>query len=145
MKRKRSIPFDFVLEELSDVRFMTKPMFGCVAIYVGQEIKIILRDRTDFPNDNGIWLATTVEHHVSLKQSFPAMRSIEIFGLGPTGWQLIPKDASDFEEMAFLVCELVRKGDVRIGMVPQKKLRKTKKIPSKTRPKKSVKTSRKTR
>ena len=38
-------------------------MFGCTAIYVADKIMLILRDRPDETADNGVWLATTAQHH----------------------------------------------------------------------------------
>lgn len=119
MKLKKTIPFEFVLDALESAEPYTKPMFGCTAVYVGEKIVLILRDREDFPDDRGIWLATTSEHHASLAAEFPSMRSITIFGPGPTGWQVLPADAEDFEESALKACELVLHGDPRIGKVPK--------------------------
>lgn len=124
---KKPIPFDFVLEELSSLNPRTNPMFGCTAIYVGEKIIFILRKKEGGPTeDNGIWLATTGEHHESLKKDFPHMRSIAVFGPGPTGWQVLPEDAADFEESVFRVCEFVKNQDPRIGKVPKAKLRRGK-------------------
>lgn len=125
MKNKKEIPFDFVIEELAARSPYTKPMFGAHAVYVDEQIVFILRNRPTSPKDNGIWLATTAEHHKSLKKDFPKMRSIKLFGPGPTGWQVLPADAESFEEMALRACEFVLKKDPRIGKIPQR--RRTKK------------------
>jgi hypothetical protein len=93
-------------------------MFGCLAVYVKDKIVVILRDRPDEPADNGVWLATTPEHHASLRRDFPTMRSIEVFGQDVTGWQVLPADAPDFEEAAIRACEFVLARDPRIGKVP---------------------------
>src|SRR6266404_6833045 len=113
-KIKKSIPFEFVLEELERVSPYTKPMFGALGVYVGDKIVFILRNRESSPVDNGIWVATTGEHNQSLQKIFPYMRSLKLFGPGPTGWQVLPVDAEDFEESALRACELVLRGDVRI-------------------------------
>jgi len=96
-------------------------MFGCLAVYIGREIVLILRDRPTHQADNGIWLATTPEHHESLRREFPNMRSVQVFGKPVTAWQVLPADASDFEESALRACELVLAGDPRIGKVPARK------------------------
>ncbi len=126
-KRKKPIPFEFVLELLENIDPRIKPMFGCHAIYNGEKIVLILRDRADHPADNGVWLATTSEHHPSLKKIFPNMRSLKLFGEGPTGWQVLPADSEDFEESVTTACELVIKGDLRIGKIPKAKKIKAKK------------------
>ena len=118
VKKRKSIPHEFVLEALAEVSPRTNPMFGCLAVYVGEKIVLILRDRPKFPKDNGVWIATTTEHHESLRAEFPNMRSLGLFGKKITGWQVLPVDALDFEEAALRACELVVTGDPRIGKVP---------------------------
>jgi hypothetical protein len=46
------------------------------------------------------------------------MRSIQVLGKKVTGWQVVPADASDFEEAAMHACELIIARDPRIGKVP---------------------------
>jgi len=94
-------------------------MFGCLAIYVRDKIVLITRDKPVPNPDNGVWLATTEEHHQSLRRDFPNMRSIEVLGKKVTGWQILPADADDFEEAALRACELVLAGDPRIGKIPK--------------------------
>ena len=93
-------------------------MFGCLAVYVEDKIVLILRDKRDKTSDNGVWLATTEEHHESLRREFPNMRSIQVLGKKVTGWQVLPVDAPDFEEAALRACELIIARDPRIGKVP---------------------------
>ena len=119
--KKKSIPFNFVLDHLEFCDPMIKPMFGCHALYVAAKIVLILRDRESYPEDNGVWLATTQEHHAGLKKEFPYMRSLTLFGKGPTGWQNLPADSPDFEEAVTRACELITKNDPRIGKIPKPK------------------------
>lgn len=120
MKLRKTPPYEFVLEALSAVAPRTHPMFGCLAVYIGEKIVLILRDKgVATAKDNGVWLATTQEHHDSLRREFPNMRSIEIFGKQASGWQLLPADAPDFETSAVRACELIMAGDPRIGKVPK--------------------------
>lgn len=94
-------------------------MFGCLAVYVGDKIVCALRDkRNETADDDGMWLATTVEHHESLRRDFPRMRSIRVLGKDVTGWQILPADAPDFEQSALRACEFIVAGDERIGKVP---------------------------
>jgi len=94
-------------------------MFGCLAVYIKDKIVVILRDKRDPAEDNGVWLATTREHHESLRREFPNMRSIQLFGKEVTDWQVLPVDAPDFEETALRACELIAARDSRIGKVPR--------------------------
>lgn len=125
---KKPIPFDFVLDELEPLSPRTKPMFGAYGVYVGDQIVFILYQKDKNPADCGVWLATTGEHHASLQREFSSLRSIEIFGPGPTGWQVLPAESDDFEEAVLKACRLVLHRDPRIGKTP-----KGRKIPSKPR------------
>ncbi|MGE5322255.1 MAG: hypothetical protein ACM3SW_05315 [Actinomycetota bacterium] len=118
LKPRKAVPHEFVLEALSPLSPVTRPMFGCLAVYVQEKIVLILRDKPGNAEDNGVWLATTEEHHESLRRDFPNMRSIKVLGKEITGWQVLPTDAPDFEEAARLACELVLARDPRIGKVP---------------------------
>jgi hypothetical protein len=115
-------------------------MFGCLAVYVGEKIVLILRDKRDQTADNGVWLATTQEHHESLRREFPNMRSIQVFGKEVTGWQVLPADAPDFEEAAVRASELVAAGDLRIGKAPR--ARRTAESSGAKAPKKSARVKR---
>lgn len=122
-RKPARVPFDFVLDELVDLDPVTRPMFGCTSVYVGEKIVLILRERESHEADNGVWLATTADRHAALRPEFPNMRSIGVLGGGETGWQLLPSDAADFEESVLRACELIRKGDARIGKIPAGKKR----------------------
>ena len=118
MKQRKAVPHEFVLDALASLSPETRPMFGCLAVYVRDKIVFALRDRRDKTADNGVWLATTKEHHASLCRELPNLRSIRALGKTVTGWQVLPADAPDFEESALRACELVLAGDPRIGKVP---------------------------
>ncbi len=140
MPRRKPVPHEFVLDALTAIAPRTHPMFGCLAVYVEdlnveknaadrnagaqnaeEKIVLILRDKPGNPADNGVWLATTAEHHASLQHQFPNMRSIQVLGKKVTGWQVLPADSPDFEESALRACELVLQRDPRIGKVPARK------------------------
>jgi hypothetical protein len=117
-KQRKAVPHEFVLDAIAALSPETRSMFGCLAVYVGDKIVFILRDKTDKTADNGVWLATTKEHHDSLRSEFPNMRSIRVLGKKITGWQVLPAEAPDFEAAALRACELVVSADPRIGKVP---------------------------
>src|ERR1700682_2542785 len=121
IKQRKAVPHEFVLDAIAPLSPETRSMFGCLAVYVQDKIVLILRDKRDGTADNGVWLATTEEHHQSLRREFPNMRSIQVFGRKATAWQLLPADAKDFEEAALRACELVLAGDPRIGKVPARR------------------------
>jgi len=123
-KQKKSIPFSFAIENLFSREPIVKPMFGCHSIYIDGKIVLSLRDKED--EDSGVWISTSKEFHESLKKEFPSMRSIQLFGPGTSGWQMIHKNADDFEASVNRLCELILKDDPRIGKIPKPKNKKKK-------------------
>ena len=117
--KPKLIPHEFVLDTLAQLSPRARPMFGCLAVYIEDKIVLVLREKREHTRDNGVWLATTKEHHETLHREFPNMRSIEVLGKEVTGWQILPADAPDFEEAALRACELILARDPRIGKVPK--------------------------
>lgn len=117
-KPAKIAPHEFVLDAIAPLSPMTRRMFGCLAVYIEDKIVLILRDKKTSRADNGVWLATTAEHHQSLQRDFPRMRSIRLLGKKVTNWQVLPVDAPDFEEAALRACKLILARDARIGRVP---------------------------
>src|ERR1700755_2975895 len=70
-KRHKPPPHEFVLDALASLSPETKPMFGCLAVYVGDKIVLILRDKPTHAADNGVRIATTKDHHEALRRGFP--------------------------------------------------------------------------
>lgn len=131
--REKTVPHGFVLEEIASLSPVTRPMFGCLGVYVGEKIVLILRDKRQACADNGIWLATKAEHHASLRRDFPGMRSIRVLGKEPTQWQILPADDPDFEAAAMRACRLILAGDPRIGKVPKARASRRTKLPRRHR------------
>ncbi len=118
-KPRKAIPHAFVLEALASLAPFTRPLFSCLAVYVGEKIVLALRDKPNHTADNGVWLATEEVHHASLRREFPNMRSIQVFDKPVTSWQILAADTPDFEEAALRACDLIAAGDPRIGKVPK--------------------------
>ena len=112
-----NIPFDFLFDYLIPLDIEVKHMFGMWSVYSNEKILMILRDRKDNPETNGIWIATSQQHHKSLKKDLPSLRSISTYKVGfkETEWQILPVDSNDFEESVRKVCELIKRNDQRIG------------------------------
>lgn len=126
------IPYRFFLDAIEE-ELVNKAFFGARAYYRDEAILFILREKPDsFPADNGIWVATHLEHHASLKSELPSLRSLEMFG-GDTSWQVLPADSDGFEDEAFRLAELVQAADPRIGRIPKGRRRLTKKAPEGTK------------
>ena len=139
VKPRKAVPHMFVLDALAELEPRTNPMFGCLAVYVDDKIVLILRDKAGSSSDNGVWLTTTRDHHASLRQEFPSMRSIEVLGKKVTGWHVLPADAEDFEQAAMHACDLVLARDPRIGKVPGARRSARKKVGTPKRAMKKVK------
>lgn len=119
----KKIPFVFILDHLFQLSPSIKPMFGCHAVYIGEKIFLILRNGKDHPEANGIWIATSKEHHQSLKKEIPSLKTIDILsgGKGETHWQMISSENDDFENSAARICHMILNGDQRIGKIPKRK------------------------
>lgn len=129
MPRSKNIPFYFVIDYLMSLEPRINPMFGCHAVYVGEKIVFILRDRKTHPEVNGVWIATGHEHHKSLKKDLPTLCSVSVLnnGNGETGWQMLQAEDDNFESLVIKACEMVLHGDPRIGKIPKPKNKKRKK------------------
>ena len=119
--RRKTLPLRFVLDAVAAMAPATRAMFGALAVYVGEKIVFLLRDRPDEPGANEIWVSIANEHQESLSSEFPNSQPVRIMGIEINGWRLLPVDAADFEESALRACELVIARDHRIGKVPNSK------------------------
>jgi hypothetical protein len=121
IRATKKIPFAFALEELDALSPAIKPMFGGVIVYVGEKMTLFLYDREKLPGFKGVSLATAPEHYRSLAQEFSSTRDAEPQKIGKRPWLHIPAGAADFEEQVLKACELILKGDERIGRTPEEK------------------------
>jgi hypothetical protein len=115
------LPFEFLLEYFGEVEFELKPMFGSIGVYAHGMLMFILHEKQTTPADNGVWVATTAEHHPYLKDMFPGLRDISLFGPGPTGWQVLSATDPDFETRARELVERVVARDPAIGRPPSRR------------------------
>jgi len=121
-KPKRKVPHSFVLEALDSLSPEVRPLFSGFAVYVGNRLLLMLRDSLKTPQDNGVWLvlAEGVDpDDKGLRRELPSLRSIETLGGKIDHWLLIPSDGDDFEGVALRACELILRGDRRLGRVPK--------------------------
>ncbi|MBV9988261.1 MAG: hypothetical protein JO301_11305 [Chitinophagaceae bacterium] len=109
-------PYDFVLDHLPK-RIVVKAQFGMHYVYLDKKLVLMLR-KTDKPDGlNGIFVATLKKHHQSLQQEIPALSPFAL----DTGedydshWRFLKESHDDFETAAIGLCELISRGDPRIG------------------------------
>jgi hypothetical protein len=120
--------FGFIFDHLPADELRVRPMFGAHAIYIGERIVLMVREKNSYPESNGIWVATSPEHHQSLRKEIPALHDVALLSerARKTAWQMIHTGDENFESDALYLCELIRKGDPRIGKVPKSKRKKAK-------------------
>ncbi|HVS96555.1 MAG TPA: hypothetical protein VHE54_08705 [Puia sp.] len=119
----RDMPFDFILDYLLPIDAAIKPSFGMFYVYSGPRLLLILRERANEPELNGIWVATTRKGLETLTAEFPAL------GLFPGHepkrkksdaiWLVVHPDHDDFERTAIGICDLIAHRDPRIGRTPK--------------------------
>lgn len=114
---KGQVPFPFILEELVPLRPTIKRMFGFTHIYLDDKLLCSLRSSVKQTGTNGMWLYTTTEHVDSLAKEFPDLSRRQLWRSGKNAWIVLASRLADFEEYAFKACELMLKGDRRIGRV----------------------------
>jgi len=114
---KKQPPFPFVLEELVSIRPTVKQLFGFTYVYLDEKLLFSLRDSGNKTGSNGMWLYTTVEDVDSLASEFPQLSRRYLWRSGRNAWVILASKLEGFEEYAFRACELILKGDPRIGRV----------------------------
>ena len=120
--KRKSPPYPFILEALDPLHPEVKPMFSGYAVYLGDKIVCMLRDRPTYPEDNGLWLVfseTADLTHKSIRKDFPSLRPIGRIGGVISHWLLIPADSPNFESEALHTCDLLLKHDLRLGRIPK--------------------------
>lgn len=120
---KKRDPFPFVLDELSPIRPTIKHWFGFTSLYLGEKLLCSLRDSPKQSGSNGMWLYTTAEHVDSLAREFPDLPKRQLWRSrsGNKAWVVLASRLEGFEEYAFKACELILRGDQRIGRLTRGK------------------------
>ena len=123
LSQKRRDPFPFVLEELSSMRPTIKRWFGFTSVYLDEKLLCSLRDSARQPNTNGMWIYTTAEHVESLVKEFRELPKRQLWRSrsGNYAWIVLASRLEGFEEYAFKACELILRGDYRIGRITKGK------------------------
>lgn len=117
---KRQVPFPFVLEELASLRPTVKKVFGFTHVYLEDKLLFSLRDATTQRGSNGMWLYTTTEYVDSLGAEFRELPRRQLWRSGKNAWVILASRLGDFEENALRACELILRGDQRIGRLSRK-------------------------
>lgn len=119
---QRQTPFQFVLDELLPLRAVVRQMFGSTYVYLDETLLLSLRQSAKQPKYNGVWLYTEAEHIESLRREFPLLprKCFWKSAKSGAGWVILNATLEEFEEYVFHACELILRGDRRIGRVTRR-------------------------
>jgi hypothetical protein len=119
---KRQASFHFVLDELLPIRPIIRQMFGFTYVYLDEKLLLSLRESVKQPQYNGVWLYTEAQHIESLRREFPQLpkRCFWKSRKSGSGWVILSSQLEDFEEYTYRACELILRGDQRLGRVTRK-------------------------
>ncbi|MGZ3756675.1 MAG: hypothetical protein ACXVAY_04455 [Mucilaginibacter sp.] len=114
----KPIPYNFVFDYLPG-HIVVKPIFGMHYIYLNKKIMLVLRKVGKNLDLNGVWVATSKEHHQSLQNDAPGLTDFVLDNgdKHDSDWRLIREDDDDFEAAVIRICELISHGDKRIGRI----------------------------
>lgn len=94
-------------------------MFGVDAFYIQDKIVFALRKKANDTEDNGIWIASKIEHHQKLKHRVKGLRAIKTYGIKT--WLVLPEDFENFEEQANNLIDLIKTNSELVGNIPKPK------------------------
>lgn len=121
-KPAREIAYPFVLDRLAKLALSTRPMFGCTAVYDGDEVLFILREKGD--DSDGVWVAFDEAREGEALAALPNLVKI---GLLPNVrcWRMLAASSDTFEEDVLAACRLAQRADRPIGKIPVRAKAKT--------------------
>jgi hypothetical protein len=122
--KKRSIPFDFVLEQLAPLAPTVRAMFGSTGVYLDERVVFILRQKRDA--DDGVWVCFEPEREAEVLLLFPTLERIEVLG-NVRAWRKLAASSETFEDDVLRACKLLASGDQRLGKLPDRLKAKRKK------------------
>ena len=119
---QRRNSFQFVLDELLPLRPAVRQMFGFTYVYLDEKLLLSLRESVKQPQYNGVWLYTEAEHIDGLRREFPELprRYFWRSRKSGSGWVILASGLEEFEEYAFRACQLILRGDQRVGRVTRR-------------------------
>ena len=109
------VPFDFVLKELFPFRPTIRKMLGCYALMKEKKILILLRDKEEQPEFNGVFVATQPEYFEALQKEIHTSKMEFDLDGAEKSWIFLSEDLNDFEIKVKKACEMIKNGDERIG------------------------------
>ncbi len=110
-----NVPYSFILSFFFPVRPVIKKMLGCYGLFVNKKLVVLLRERDNQPEFNGVFIATQPEYFDELSNELHSSNmDFDIDGAEYT-WIFISEDLEDFKDKVKRAAELIKNGDQRIG------------------------------
>lgn len=109
------LPYSFVLKELFPFRPKIRKMLGGYALMNPPHLYMLLRETEDYPEYNGVYVATDPAFFPALQEEIHRSRmEVQLDGMDDS-WIFISEDLDDFESKVKKACAMIREGDVRLG------------------------------
>ena len=109
------VPYDFILRYLYPITPKIKKMLGCYGLIVNTTLLLLLRERENQPEFNGIFVATQPQFFDALQNEVHASNMQFNFDGAVHSWIFLSEDLPDFDEKVKKTCEMIKAGDQRIG------------------------------
>ena len=90
-------------------------MIGCYGLFVNKKLLLLLRDRDNQPEFNGIFVATQPEFFDALQHEIHTSKMEFDLDGEAHSWIFLSEDLPDFNAKVKKACEMIKAGDVRIG------------------------------
>ena len=90
-------------------------MLGGYAIFENQKLLLLLRNRENQPEFNGVFVATKPEFFDALQKEIHFSKmNFNLDGVIHS-WIFLSEDLADFDDKVKKTCEMIKAGDERIG------------------------------
>lgn len=120
IKVKPPFELQWIIDEVaSHPSFMQKRMFGCQIVYLHGRMALALISNQE--PWNGLLLCTSREHHDSLKNEFKNLTAHKVLGK----WLYLSQKNSEFESTVQAILTRLTKNDLRMGIEPQARSKKS--------------------
>jgi hypothetical protein len=124
------VAYPFVLDALEEHEPTTRPLFGSTAVYLGERVFFILRQKGD--SDDGVWVAFDEDREAEALAALPNLAKITRLP-NVRCWRKLAASRPSFEDDVLEACRLAGAADGPLGKIPvRQKAKRTKKVTAKT-------------
>lgn len=114
-KKGHRVAFPFVLDALAPLGVETRPLFGSTAVYVGEEVLFILREKGD--DDDGVWVAFDPPNEAAALRALPRLAPIACLPKVRC-WRKLAASSPQFEADVREAIRLAAQPERPIGKIP---------------------------